>query len=488
MPRTVALALLLALASGCAAAPPAAVSVDELRDRIAVLAGDDYAGRKPGTEGGAKTEAYIEQAFATAGLRPGEAGGGWRQPVALASDRPGPATLRLTGGIAVDPGEIVLTGVPAASLAAAPLVYAGNGDVVGADLPVGAVVLLDGGIRSAEGVGERIAAFGRAGAGAVIFVTAPKANWARAQATLVAGQTLLAGEVAAIAVHGWIARSAATTLVAAAGGDLAALAERAGKPGAVPVPLSGRIDLTAAGTRTMLTPANIIGKVAGSDPAAGAVMLTAHWDHLGLCRPEGAPDRICNGANDNASGVAMLIEVARRIAAGPRPVRDVYVVATTAEEMGLLGARAMAAAPPVPLDRIVAALNIDTAAIAPAGKAVAMIGRGRTPALDRVVDDTARRLGRRNDTDDEAGVMIDRQDGWALARRGVPSVMVSGSFSDMDLMKAYLAKTYHGPEDDPAHLPDLAGAAEDATLHVALVRALADPKTYTGPTRGPVEK
>ena len=94
-------------------------------------------------------------------------------------------------------------------------------------------------------------------------------------------------------------------------------------------------------------------------------MLLAHWDHLGFCRPEGAPDRICNGAVDNASGVAMMIEVAGQLAAGPRPARDILFLATTAEEEGLVGAGYFAAHPTVPLDSIVAAINMDTVAIRP---------------------------------------------------------------------------------------------------------------------------
>jgi Zn-dependent M28 family amino/carboxypeptidase len=211
-------------------------------------------------------------------------------------------------------------------------------------------------------------------------------------------------------------------------------------------------------------------------------MFLAHWDHLGFCRPEGAPDRICNGAVDNASGVAMMIEVAGHLAAGPRPPRDILFLATTAEEEGLIGAGYFAAHPIVPLGAIVAAINMDTVAIQPAGAPVAVMGRG-IPALDAAIAATVAAMGRRLDTDDEAAELVQRQDGWALARAGVPAIMVGGSFSDMALLNRFLEGRYHKPDDQADGQLVLDGAAEDANLAVALGRRLADPAAYARPQR-----
>jgi Zn-dependent M28 family amino/carboxypeptidase len=210
-------------------------------------------------------------------------------------------------------------------------------------------------------------------------------------------------------------------------------------------------------------------------------MFLAHWDHLGLCRPEGIADRICNGAVDNASGVATLIELAGRLSASPRPKRDVLFLATTAEEMGLLGAEYFAAHPVVPADSIVAAINMDTVSVHRAGLPVAMIGRGMIPALDRVVDATVQAAGRQLDTDDEANVMVQRQDGWKLNQAGIPTIMVSGSFSDMRVLGGFLQSNYHQPDDSPSANIVLDGAVEDANLMVALARRLADPAVYQRP-------
>jgi Zn-dependent M28 family amino/carboxypeptidase len=104
------------------------------------------------------------------------------------------------------------------------------------------------------------------------------------------------------------------------------------------------------------------------------VLVMAHWDHFGQC---GTPPRLCPGAVDNASGVAVITEVARSLVRGRRAApmdRDVYFLATTGEELGLLGAMAFAENPPLPLDKVVAAFNVDSTGLVPAGRPVAIVG------------------------------------------------------------------------------------------------------------------
>ena len=227
---------------------------------------------------------------------------------------------------------------------------------------------------------------------------------------------------------------------------------------------------------------NVLGRIRGSGATGENVMFLAHWDHFGVCRPRGAPDRICNGAVDNASGVAMLIEVAGRLAQAPRPVRDIIVMATTAEEEGLLGAEYFARHPTVPLGSIVAAINLDTVAIAPAGEPVAILNRSM-PALNAQVEAAATAMGRRMDTAHEADAMAERQDGWALARHGVPAIMVGGSFASMARLNAFLQGRYHQPSDQADAGIEMGGATEDANLLVALGRRLADPAVYAPPAK-----
>jgi len=140
----------------------------------------------------------------------------------------------------------------------------------------------------------------------------------------------------------------------------------------------------------------------------------------------------------------------------------------------------------MPLADIVAAFNLDTIAIAPAGARVALIGRGKT-RLDPLIFEVAREQHRAVDTDSEANIFLRRQDGWPLLRAGVPAVMVGGAFSDMALLDRFMTTRYHTPADDTLHPIELDGAAEDANLHVALVRAFADPSRFpaTPRKRGP---
>ena len=223
--------------------------------------------------------------------------------------------------------------------------------------------------------------------------------------------------------------------------------------------------------RGLFTSLNVVARARGRHPDGRAVVVMAHYDHLGLCLPEGAADRVCNGANDNASGIAAIIAVAERVAR-MKLDRDVWFVATGAEEWGLFGARAFADSPPVPLDRIIAGFNLDTIAIAPKGAPVAMVA-AKGHKLEQLVRDSAKAMGRAWDGDEEAASFLQRQDGWALAQRGVPMIMAGGSFSDLKLLNAFLAKAYHSPSDELGADTELGGAVDDANLHVELVRRAA---------------
>jgi Zn-dependent M28 family amino/carboxypeptidase len=216
---------------------------------------------------------------------------------------------------------------------------------------------------------------------------------------------------------------------------------------------------------------NVVGRVPGRAPDGRVVVVMAHYDHLGICEPEGVADRICNGAVDNASGTAALIAVAQRVAQMGLD-RDVWFVATSAEEWGLLGAKAFANSPPMPLTSIIAGFNLDTIAIAGKNAPVAIVAPEGSP-LKTLVRDAAAAMGRSWDGDDEARPFLKRQDGWALAERGVPMIMAGGSFSDLKLLHAFLDTAYHGPSDELRPDTELGGAVDDANLHVEMVRRAA---------------
>jgi Zn-dependent M28 family amino/carboxypeptidase len=473
------------------------VSTEALRNHIDVLASDDFAGREPGTEGERKSIAYIAAQMRSFGLEPAGPRNSWYQPLEVKGRRPGDQSSvwqSRTGKrerIELGRDEVILIGRSAReTLSQAPVVFAGHGAVIpgkgvdqlaGADLK-GAVVLIL--YETPEGAGlpsysERSEAVAAAGAAAVIGIIGKELPWPVVQRVYDAGQKRLAIHDPA-PLAGLMSQAAAETLVRAAGSDLAALLATPG-PSFKPVPLKLRASFEVATAIETIRTNNVLGRIRGSGGGKESLLYLSHWDHLGLCDKEG-PDRICNGAVDNASGIAALLEIARALGRGQRPKRDILFLATTAEEMGLLGAEYFASRPTVPIGSIVAAINMDTLAITPKGEPVAVMGRGRA-ALDAVIDRTIAESGRSADRDDEAAAFVQRQDGWALARAGVPAIMVGGSFADMKKLGAFLGGSYHSIADNPGPGLMLDGAAEDTDLMIALGRKLADPALYPWPGR-----
>ena len=477
-----------------AAAEP--VSTGALRRHIDVLASDAFEGREPGTEGEQKAIAYIAGQMRSFGLEPGGPGNSWYQPLEVAVRRPGEqsSVWQTRGGrrerIELGRDEIILLGRSAReTLTRAPVIFAGHGAVIpdrgidqlaGADLK-GAVVLIlydEPGTPGFPGYPERVQAVAAAGAAAVIGIIGPELPWPVVLRTYESGSKRLSID-SPPPLAGAISQAAAETLLRSAGTDLAALLAAPG-PSFAPVPLKLRASLEVATAIETIRSSNVIGRIRGSGGGGESLLYLAHWDHLGQCEPE-AKDRICNGAVDNASGIAALIEAAGRLAAGEKPKRDILILATTAEESGLLGAETFARNPPVPRQSIVAGINVDTLAVAPAGTPVAVIGGN--PQMDLVIGRVALGLGRKLDADREADIMATRQDGHALSSHGIPTFMAVSNASDMSLLRQFLSSAYHRPADEPDAAIEYGGAVEDTNLLVALARAFADPAQYAPPAR-----
>jgi Zn-dependent M28 family amino/carboxypeptidase len=489
---------LLAAAAAFALTPAAFAFADkpvteaELAAHIDILASDAFEGRAPGTTGEYRTIAYVTGEWARAGLVavPGSATP-WLQPVPLVETKNlgGTASFRREGrAIALEDDGILLSSRTAsADLKDFPVVFVGYGvDATGkvaADVRGKIAVMLFDNVPFGTNLPryrDRRRMLGEAGAAAVLVVAGESLPWAQLKGALMnANVTLGTNAASGPGVSGFLAPTAFDTLVTRAGEKSDDLRAAAKSPDFVVRDLGIRADLSASTAIRSFDSHNIIGKLPGAKPDGKAIIIMGHWDHLGFCRPEGAPDRICNGAVDNASGIAVMIEVAKRLGQGARPDRDIYFLATTAEESGLLGAYHFADNPVVPLADITVALNIDTIAIAPRGTPVATIGRGSAPH-DALVAEVATKLGRTLDTDGEADAFVQRQDGWAFGAKGVVSLMTGGSFSDMALLQAFLGSNYHGPADQPGQPYPLGGAAEDADLHVALARAFGSTKRWAG--------
>jgi hypothetical protein len=493
MKRSVLRYAIVALAAlgltNCARPPLASVSGSQraaiearLLQDITVLASDEFGGRKPGTPGEQLTTEFIIRELQAAGFASGtnDPGSEWRAPVPLIATTPESFSFTFSSerlkpvpeqenasAFAFTTGRRML-------LDSTEMVFVGTlADAVSEESVAGkiAVMLSEPGVSPAR----RETLFAKRPA-AIITVVEDEAAILNTREAFRSERFLLASEetqrLSAFVTQNYLA----SKLGERAWADLK---DAASKDDFAPRLLDLKASIETSSTRRELTSANVIGMLPGTKPGAGAVLLLGHWDHLGTCGPEGDDDRICNGAVDNASGIAMMLELARRLAASGPHERDIYVLATSAEESGLLGAKAFLENPPLPLDTIVAAFNFDTVAIAPTGTKVGFVGEGET-ALDQIVKqvlaDTRRELGDR----EFARSFLQRQDGWALLQKGVPAVMITSAFSSQAALGSFLEREYHRASDDVAGIV-LGGAVDDLLLHQELVRRVANTALYPGP-------
>jgi Zn-dependent M28 family amino/carboxypeptidase len=260
--------------------------------------------------------------------------------------------------------------------------------------------------------------------------------------------------------------------------DLLALAD-AKKPlprFALPATLRARVTLES----TSLASDNVAAVLPGSDPALAGehVVLTAHLDHVGVGATVNG-DRIYNGAMDNASGIATLIEVARTLAqASPRPKRSVLFVAVTAEEHGLLGSRYFAGAPTVPKASIVANINMDMFLPLFPMKSVMVLGLDESDLGDRVRD-VARGMGLGVNPDPQPQRnRFTRSDQYSFIRQGIPAVALKVGFepgsSAAEIDAKWTKERYHAPSDDLQQPLDLSAAATFTRLVAALSAEVAN--------------
>lgn len=499
-------------------------AAQSLRQHIAVLASDSFGGRFPTGIGGQMTVRYITDAFERIGLQPGNPQGGYTQNVPLLRYR---ATARLD--YAVTDAEVRLESpddlfpwsvdlrrmpVPQLRIDGAQLVFAGYGirapeqdwDDYGDLDAAGKVVLVLAGeppTWKAESRADeekavpgdpvthgsslvKAALAAEHGAEAIVVVIDSVMNGTSydvyaqslARERLALEDVSDAGEEdasgAAAPGHGFLMSGpAARILIGQAGLDASALTRSADSRAFVARELPGRATITVEADARRSTSQNVLGLLEGSHPTLKhqLVLYLAHWDHIGR---EGATEggRIFNGAIDNAAGVAQMIEIARAFAARPRaPHRSILLLATTAEEAGLLGSTFYAADPLYPLECTAAALNLDGGF--PYGRThdVVAIGRGNT-TLDEVLQDAVRAQGRHVTTDHREVEYFPRSDHYALARLGVPVLFVlpGGDVRGRpagwgeDMLRHYMEHHYHRSSDTLRADHDLRGMAEDAML------------------------
>ena len=509
------LPLLLAAATLIAAAPPP-ISANRIKADVATLASDAFGGRGPGEDGELRTLEFLEKSMAAAGLQPGGDNGTWRQAVPLVRlDRAPGATLALHFGGAAHPltlgrdATLALRNAGRTTVADLPLVFSGYGVVAhgydayrGVDMKGKIAVILAndpdfeaGKDLGFEGrrmvisgrVGTKFAAAARAGAAGVLVIhedAAASYPWLQVGS----GDALPAMvpqplQPSAMQLSGWLSGAVAADLLASAGHDLATLKTRARDPGFTAFPLPGAtLSADGALTATAITSHNVIGVLPGATRPAEVVLYGAHWDANGRNGPDATGDAIRNGAIDNATGTAELLEVARAFAAGPRPARSIVFAAWTAEEKGLLGAEHYAANPRYPLAGTVAVINLDPHVVLPAARNLELVGGGRTP-LEGDLRTAAATLGLRLDDEPnpEAGWYF-RSDHYPFARRGVPALsfragrdLIDGGTARGDtLVGAYNQDRYHQPSDQFAADWTFAGTAQEASAAFLVGNSLAN--------------
>lgn len=462
----------------------------DLLGHIEILASDDFGGRKPGTDGENKTVNYIATEWKNAGLSPASKQASWYAPVAMIDRIPVSQEFEFilegkqSKQIKIESDQMLLRGAAAESrLSNVPIVHVGFGTASIEEMRPfvsGKLAFLfsnsPAGRKDFPSYRERKANIIAAGASGIVAIIKGDARWARNARRFRAANISLDDEKSHAKLEGMISKHAANRIFRKAGIDVKKLAADAEGSEFQPLEVAVLANLSAQTQIRTYDSHNVIGKIPGRKPESGALLFMGHWDHFGECEPDSKGDRICNGAVDNASGISLLIETAKRLAALSLD-RDIYFLATTAEEQGLLGAYAFVADPSFALNRLVAVFNADTVALAPEGKLIAVVGRGETD-LDPDLEKVAQAEGREIDATDSAKAYLKRQDGYVFLKKGIPSFMITSAFADQERLNSYIGSRYHDVSDEADDGLILGGAAADANFHVALGRYFGSIVTY----------
>ena len=517
-------ALLAAFASSATAQD---INAARVADTVRVLSSDFFEGRAPGTVGEQRTVGYLIGRFQALGLEPGGRDGSWVQPAPLLHTKLGtPAALGVTVGGAMQPwrrGEqVYLSSIrpdDRALLDKAPLVFVGYGvraperewdDYKGVDLrgKVAVYLVNDPDFEAAKGEpvagrfgGRTMTYYGRwtykfeeaarhGAIGALIVHDTPGAGYGWNVVASPQGENFdivrAPDALTTLVLQGWIAGDAATALFAAAGQDLAALRKAARRADFHPLTLkNASFSADIPVTHEVVQSHNVLARIAGSERPDEVVFYGAHWDAYGRGPADANGDTIRRGANDDALGVAGLIEIARGFKARTPPKRSIVFGVWTAEERGLLGSEAYAIDPVYPMDRTVANLTIDVLQTAGRARDVTLIGAGQ----DSLEDDLARfakAQGRVVTPENlpERGLFY-RADHFSFAKRGVPVLLMMGLGGASDLVEGgraagqawiddYTGRCYHQPCDAWSPAWNLDGAVQDIALMERIGRELAD--------------
>ena len=523
------LAVLSVGVAGCAGedarmgAALATISADDLAADIQILASDEFEGRAPASPGEEKTVAFLTDEFQKMGLEPGN-GDSWYQDVPLVSITADPdmaLSVRSGGQVkqySYGDGFIAWTTrvVEGVDLGDSEMVFVGYGivapeygwnDYEGIDVTGKTVVILvnDPGYatehpelfngRSMTYYGrwtykyEEAARQGAAGA-LIVHETGPAGygwttvanSWSGPQFDLVREDN----NMSRVRVEGWIQLDAANEIFAMAGLDYEEAKAKASLSGfeAVPMDLNASVAITNSIERS--TSRNVLALLPGTDRADEYVIYMSHWDHLGK-DPSLEGDQIYNGALDNASGTAGLLDIAEAFASlDAKPSRSLLFIAVTAEEQGLLGSAYYGVNPVYPLEKTVAVINMDGLNIYGRMKDIVVIGYGNSE-LDDYLADAARTQDRVLVPDPEAEKgFFYRSDHFSLAKQGVPALYTDtgdehverGAEWTRQKKEEWTAEHYHQVSDEYSTDWELTGAVDDLQLFFMVGYRLANESSW----------
>ncbi len=504
-------------ASGDAAdAGLAAFNKDTLAADIKVLASDDFQGRRPFTAGETKTIDYLVKAYSGLGLEPGN-GNSYTQDVPLVEISPAAVpTLAVhspKGTIALKniSDFVVWTEKPDSIdvVDKSDMVFAGFGivapeyhwnDYAGLDVKGKTVVVMvndPGFYDSTLFKGHTMTYYGRwtykyeeaarQGARACLIIH----NTAAASYPFSVVQSSNGGVKLhldtrnnpgyQLTLQGWITEETGKKILAAAGKDTSVF-QQAQHPGFKAIPLGLQLSGSVKVKEVYNMSHNVVARITGAKYPNEYVIFSAHWDHLGVGQPDAKGDSIYNGAADNASGTAALLQIARAFKSLPeKPERTIIFLSVTAEEQGLLGSAYYAQHPLYPLSTTVANLNIDVLNTYGPTKDITYSGKGQS-TLEDLLADATKAKGRYVAPEDhpEAGHYF-RSDHFNFARAGVPSLTADGGVDDVSRGTAfgkqkhdeYTAQRYHQPADQYDSTWDLTGGLQDVELVYTIGKGLA---------------
>ena len=484
----------------------AGISADTLLAATETLASDAFEGRAPGSEGETRTVAYLTEQFSALGLGPGNPDGTWVQDVPLVGITPLPGdNLVVTAGgesRTLEPAADYVAAtkhvVDEVEVSDAEFVFVGYGarapeydwDDFG-DTDVSGKILLflvnDPPLDDVFG-GSAMTYYGRwtykheiaaelgAAGSLVIHETGPAGYpWEVVGSTPYAESfDLVAADdnLSRATFEGWVQRATAEALFEMAGLDFEAAKQQAADRAFEPIPLGVTGSLRIRNELRRIDSQNVVAKIEGSEAPDEVVIYVAHWDHMGV-DPTLDGDQIFNGAADNATGTAGLIQIARAFMEAPEPPRrSVLFLAVTAEEQGLLGSRHYGENPLYPAAQTVAALNMDVLNQWGRTRDMTIVGMGQS-ALDDVAADVAARLGRTlaPDPEPEKGFYY-RSDHFSFAKAGIPAFYGDPGVEYLDKPEGYgiekrneyTTNDYHKVSDEVKPDWDLSGALEDLTF------------------------